>query len=67
LLIALWRAHSISRKLRYLATRADEISRGKLAASIEFKSRDEFGRLAEALERLRISMQEALERLRRRR
>ena len=50
-----------------LTQRADDISRGELEEQVEFRSDDELDDLAAALERMRISMRGALERLRRRR
>jgi HAMP domain-containing protein len=67
ILIAAWRARGLSRNVLYLTEKADQISRGDLDARIELKSNDELDDLSEALERMRISMKEALERLRRRR
>jgi HAMP domain-containing protein len=55
------------RRIHYLTKSADEISRGHLSRSVELKGDDELSALAEALERLRVSMQGALERLRRKR
>jgi signal transduction histidine kinase len=40
--------HSISRRIRILATTADSYSRGDLEARIDMKSSDEIGQLAEA-------------------
>ncbi|MGL4610345.1 MAG: HAMP domain-containing protein [Trueperaceae bacterium] len=67
LLFALLTMRPIAQRIRYLTEQADEISRGQLSKSIEVEGDDELSGLAEALERLRVSMQGALERLRRRR
>lgn len=66
-LLAVLFARPLTRKVLYLTDRADQISRGELSNSVEVKSNNELGDLGEALERMRVSMQEALERLRRRR
>jgi HAMP domain-containing protein len=66
-LLAILATRPITSRIHYLTRRADEISRGQLHGSIELKGNDELSSLAEALERLRVSMQGALERLRRRR
>jgi HAMP domain-containing protein len=55
------------RRIHYLTQRADEISRGYFSKPVEHKGNDELSTLAEALERTRVSMQGALERLRRKR
>lgn len=47
--------------------KADEISRGDLAEPVSLRSNDELDDLSAALERMRVSMSGALERLRRRR
>ena len=68
ILFAATRARSFSNNILQLTRRADEISRGNLSEPIEnLNSRDELEDLGQALERLRVSMQEAMERLRRRR
>jgi HAMP domain-containing protein len=46
---------------------ADEVSLGHLDAPMEVDSRDEIGELAESMERMRVSMKAAMERLKRRR
>jgi HAMP domain-containing protein len=66
-LLAVLATRPITNRIHYLTQRAEEISRGQLSKSIEMKGNDELSALAEALERLRVSMQGALERLRRRR
>ncbi len=70
-LIAILVAMGLTRGLRaqvaYLLEAADRISRGDLEESVELDSRDELGQLARAIERMRVSLQEGMERLRRRR
>ena len=51
------------RPIIYLTQRADEISQGKLEKRIEINTHDEIQKLAEALERLRESVNIALKRL----
>lgn len=58
---------SLLHNLNYLTRSADRISRGKLARSVELDTGDELGELAKAIERMRISLQEGMERLRKRR
>ncbi len=53
----------IVKPIIYLTHRADEISQGKLEKRIEIKTKDEIEQLAEALERLRESVNIALKRL----
>ncbi len=66
-LLAILGTRPITRRVAYLTQRANDISRGNLSQSVELRGRDELSELAEALERLRVSMQSALARLRRRR
>jgi HAMP domain-containing protein len=66
-LLAILFARPLARKVLYLTDRADQISRGELSGAVNLKSNNELGDLGESLERMRVSMQEALERLRRRR
>jgi HAMP domain-containing protein len=65
--LALLFARSISSSIVRLTEAADTISLGEFDVPVERKSNDELGDLAEALERMRISLRSALERLRRRR
>lgn len=65
--LALLFSRSISSAIIRLTTAADTISLGEFDVPVERKSNDELGDLAEALERMRISLRSALERLRRRR
>ena len=53
--------------LRYLLDATDRISRGDLDNEVKIDSNDELGQLARGVERMRVSLQEGLERLRRRR
>ena len=61
------RAGSLARNVLYLTDRADRISRGDLETDVQLTTGDELEDLSGALERLRVSMKEALDRLRRRR
>jgi HAMP domain-containing protein len=65
--LALLFARSISSAIIRLTEAADTISLGEFDVPVQRKSNDELGDLAEALERMRISLRSALERLRRRR
>ena len=65
--IAVRRARRLTDNVLALTERADGISRGELEEQVEFHSNDELDDLAAALERMRVSMRGALERLRRRR
>lgn len=70
-LIGIFAAMALARRvtggLRYLLDAADSISRGDLEHAVQLDSKDELGQLARAIERMRVSLQEGLERLRRRR
>lgn len=58
-------ARRLSQPIRNLTTIADEISKGKLGAKIDECSRgDEIGALARAIERMGVSLQMAIDRLR---
>jgi HAMP domain-containing protein len=65
--IAAMRARRLTGSVLSLTEKADQISRGNLDDRIEIRSNDELDDLSEALERMRVSMKGALERLRRRR
>lgn len=67
IIIAITRARRLTNNVLTLTRRADEISRGDLDEPIELRSNDELDDLSAALERMRVSMSGALERLRRRR
>lgn len=67
LIVALLLAKRLSTPIRRLTAVADEISRGNLEAEItETGRRDEIGALAKAIERMRISLRMAFDRLRKR-
>lgn len=63
-------ALSLSRGIRdsilYLLRATDRISHGDLEREVELKRDDELGQIARAVERMRVSLREAMERLRRR-
>lgn len=63
-------AMSLTRNLRdavlYLLRATDRISLGELDREVELKRDDELGQIAKAVERMRVSLLEAMERLRRR-
>lgn len=67
IVFAVRRARRLTDNVLELTDRADGISRGELDEQVEFHSNDELDDLAAALERMRVSMRGALERLRRRR
>jgi len=60
-------AQSLIRPIVKLTKLADAMSIGDLETPIEIKSRDELGKLGEALERTRLSLRLAIERTQRRR
>ncbi len=67
LLVAYILAHRLSTPIRNLTVIADEISRGNLGAEIrETERSDEIGALARAIERMGVSLQMAIARLRKR-
>ena len=66
-LISALGSHKIAKNMITIGRSADEISRGNLSTEIEPQSNDELQHISNALERLRVSMSEALIRLRRRR
>ncbi len=65
-LVAAIMGAGIARNILYLADVAERMSLGELDVKVEVKSKDELGRLAEALDRMRISLKAAIERLKRR-
>jgi HAMP domain-containing protein len=67
LVAAVWLANSITQNIVGLVKAADEISLGNFDMPIEAKGNDELSDLALSLERMRTSLQESLDRLRRRR
>jgi len=64
ILAAYFIARGITAPLLQLADVADRISLGELNAKIRINRRDEIGDLAEALRRMQVSLQTAIERLR---
>ena len=65
--LAIFTARRITRPILGLVDAANEISLGKLDNPVTVNTNDEIGDLARALERMRVSLGAALERLRRRR
>ncbi len=59
-------SRGITRAARHLAAAAESISRGDLDVPIEVKTGDEMQDLADSIDRMRISLKAAIERLRRR-
>lgn len=70
-LLAVLAAMSLTRgitdAIRYLLVATDRISHGDLEQPVELQRDDELGQIARAVERMRISLREGMERLRRRR
>ncbi len=64
--IASYFANLISRRMLNLASLADKVSMGDLEQAITASSKDEIGDLAQALERMRISLRAAVTRISRR-
>lgn len=64
--IASYFANAISRRMLNLASLADKVSMGDLEQTITASSKDEIGDLAQALERMRISLRAAVARFSRR-
>src|SRR5262249_19653387 len=64
---AVYAAQRLTRPIIELTEASNNISLGQLDRAIQIKTDDEIGQLAEALERMRISLKQALERLRARR
>ena len=56
-------ARTITRPILYLASVADEISKGKLATKIEISRRDEIGVLIESIKRMQKSLALAIKKL----
>lgn len=65
--LAWWVVRSVTRPVRRLVQVADNISMGDLDMSIEVTSRDEIGELQESIERMRVSLRAAMERLKKQR
>ena len=70
-LLAVLAAMSLTRgitdAIRYLLIATDRISHGDFEHPVELKRDDELGQIARAVERMRVSLREGMERLRRRR
>ena len=66
-LIAAFLARNITRNVIRLVKAADHISMGNLENPVDVRTNDELNELGEALERMRVSLHESLERLRKRR
>jgi HAMP domain-containing protein len=66
ILLGILLTRAITRNILYLINASDNISRGDFSQSVVAKSNDELGDLSRAVERMRISLQESLERLQRR-
>lgn len=64
---AFFMARGFTRPIVHLIQAADRISLGELDVNIEISRRDEIGELAEAISRMQLSLQTAMERLRARR
>jgi C4-dicarboxylate-specific signal transduction histidine kinase len=64
---AIFVAREFTNPLNQLAQVADRISLGELDAQIDVSRKDEIGELAEAVSRMQVSLQAAIERLRARR
>lgn len=58
---------SVTVPVGQLVKAADRISMGKLDAAMEVHSRDEIGELADSMERMRVSLKAAIERLKKQR
>lgn len=67
ILVALALTRGLRSQVTYLLGAADRISRGDLEEPVGLDSNDELGQLARAIERMRVSLQEGMERLRNRR
>ena len=61
--LAWWLIRGVTRPVRRLVAVADNISMGELDMPIEVTSRDEIGELQESIERMRVSLKTAIERL----
>lgn len=67
LLLALALAGSLTRNIYYLINASENISRGNFDSPVRLESGDELGDLGRAIERMRVSLEESIDRLRRRR
>lgn len=66
-LAALSLTRGIRDAIRYLLVATDRISHGDFERPVELQRDDELGQIAAAVERMRVSLRESMERLRRRR
>ena len=66
-LAALSLTRGIRDAIRYLLVATDRISHGDFERPVELERDDELGQIAAAVERMRVSLRESMERLRRRR
>lgn len=67
ILVAAYLARRLTGNILYLIRSAEQISRGDLSQNVDLSTNDELGDLSKAIERMRVSLEEGLERLRRRR
>lgn len=67
LALALGLAGSLTRNILYLIRASEDISRGDFSQQVSLKSNDELGDLGRAIERMRVSLEESISRLRKRR
>ena len=66
-LAALSLTRGLTDAIRYLLVAADRISHGDFERPVELERDDELGQIGKAIERMRLSLHESMERLRRRR
>lgn len=66
-LAALSLTRGLTDAIRYLLVAADRISHGDFEQPVELERDDELGQIGKAIERMRLSLHESMERLRRRR
>jgi methyl-accepting chemotaxis protein len=68
LIVSIWAAYTIGRGITnaavHLKDATESISRGELDVQIDVKTGDEMETLAESIERMRVSLKAAIERLR---
>ena len=67
LALALGLASALTRNILYLIRASEDISRGDFSQRVNLNSNDELGDLGRAIERMRVSLEESISRLRRRR
>ncbi len=65
--LAWWVVRSVTVPVRQLVEAADRISMGEMDVAVEIRSRDEIGELADSMERMRVSLKAAMERLKKQR